>query len=587
MVSHPIAGEKITTPHPSTSARTADRMRRSVVVNERGRSQLLVDGPDRAGARAMMRAVGYKDQDFQRPLVGVAHSWIEIMPCNFNHRQLAEWVKEGVREAGGTPVEFNTIAVSDGIAMGTEGMKASLISREVVADSIELVTRGHLLDALVCISGCDKTIPGTVMALARMDIPGLMVYGGSIMPGRFQGKDVTIGDVYEAIGRHAVGKMDDKELDELEKVACPGAGACVGQLTANTMATAFEALGISPAGSSRVPATDGRRKEVMRAAGRRGVELLNEGVTPRQIITRPALENAIRDVMATGGSTNAVLHLLAVAREAGVPLALDDFDKISSRTPLLADMKPWGKYTAVDLDKAGGILLVMKRLLEAKVLDGSAMTVSGKTIGEEAAATIETKGQSVVKPLKEPIAPTGGMIILRGSLAPEGCVMKVAGHQTRLERYTARVFDREEDAMAAVLAKKIKEGDCVVIRYEGPKGGPGMREMLSVTGAIVGEGLGDKVALITDGRFSGATHGHMIAHVSPEAVVGGPIAAVRDGDSILIDPDKRLLDLEVAPEELRQRLARVRHPEPIYKQGALAKYARLVSSASQGAVTSV
>jgi dihydroxy-acid dehydratase len=553
----------------------------------RTRSRVLVDGPARAGARSMMRAVGYKDEDFQRPLIGVAHSWIEIMPCNFNHRQLAEWVKEGIREAGGTPVEFNTIAVSDGIAMGTEGMKASLISREVVADSIELVTRGHLLDALVCISGCDKTIPGTVMALARMDIPGLMVYGGSIMPGRFKGKDVTIGDVYEAVGKHAVGKMDDKELLELEKVACPGAGACGGQFTANTMATAFEALGISPAGSSRVPATDQRRKEVMRAAGRRGVELLNEGVTPRQIITKPALENAIRAVMATGGSTNAVLHLLAVAREAEVPLTLDDFDKISSRTPLLADMKPWGKYTAVDMDKAGGILLVMKRLLEAKILDGNAMTVSGKTIGEEAAATVETKGQDVVKPLNAPIAPTGGMVILKGSLAPEGAVMKVAGHRAVKERYTARVFNREEDAMAAVIAKKIKEGDVVVIRYEGPKGGPGMREMLSVTGAIVGEGLGDKVALITDGRFSGATHGHMVGHVAPEAAVGGPIAAVRDGDSIVIDPEKRLLELDIPPEELRQRLATVRHPEPIYKQGALAKYARLVSSASQGAVTSV
>jgi dihydroxy-acid dehydratase len=553
----------------------------------RARSKKLVDGPDRAPARAMMRAVGYKDDDFRRPLVGVAHSWIEIMPCNFNHRQLAEWVKEGIREAGGTPVEFNTIAVSDGIAMGTEGMKASLISREVVADSIELVTRGHLLDALVCISGCDKTIPGTVMALARMDIPGLMVYGGSIMPGRFKDKDVTIGDVFEAVGRHAVGKMDDKELLELEKVACPGAGACGGQFTANTMATAFEALGISPAGSSRVPATDQRRKEVMRAAGRRGVELLKEGVTPRQVITKPALENAIRAVMATGGSTNAVLHLLAVAREANVPLSLDDFDRISSRTPLLADMKPWGKYTAVDMDKAGGILLVMKRLLDAKILDANAMTVTGKTIGEEAAATLETKGQTVVKPLNDPIAPTGGMVILKGSLAPEGCVMKVAGHQAVKERYTARVFNREEDAMAAVLAKKIKEGDVVVIRYEGPKGGPGMREMLSVTGAIVGEGLSDEVALITDGRFSGATHGHMIAHVAPEAAVGGPIAAVRDGDAIVIDPDKRLLELDIAPEELRQRLATVRHPEPLYKQGALAKYARLVSSASQGAVTSL
>ena len=557
------------------------------MTDSRGRSKVLVDGPARAGARSMMRAVGYKDEDFRRPLVGIAHSWIEIMPCNFNHRQLAEWVKEGIREAGGTPVEFNTIAVSDGIAMGTEGMKASLISREVVADSIELVTRGHLLDALVCISGCDKTIPGTVMALARMDIPGLMVYGGSIMPGRFQGKDVTIGDVYEAVGRHAVGKMDDKELLELEKVACPGAGACGGQFTANTMATAFEALGISPAGSSRVPATDQRRKEVMKQAGRRTLELLNEGVTPRQIITRPALENAIRAVMATGGSTNAVLHLLAVAREANVPLSLDDFDKISARTPLLADMKPWGRYTAVDMDKAGGILLVMKRLLEAKVLDANAMTVTGKTIGEEAAATVETKGQTVVASLEKPLAPTGGMVILKGSLAPEGCVMKVAGHQVAKERYTARVFDREEDAMAAVIGKKIKEGDCVVIRYEGPKGGPGMREMLSVTGAIVGEGLGDKVALITDGRFSGATHGHMVGHVAPEAAVGGPIAAVRDGDSIVIDPEKRVLDLDISTEELRQRLASVRHPEPIYKQGALAKYARLVSSASEGAVTSL
>ena len=533
----------------------------------------------------MMRAVGYKDEDFRRPLIGVAHSWIEIMPCNFNHRQLAEWVKEGIREAGGTPVEFNTISVSDGIAMGTEGMKASLISREVVADSIELVTRGHLLDALCCISGCDKTIPGTVMALARMDLPGLMVYGGSIMPGRFQGRDVTIGDVFEAVGRHAVGKMDDNELTELEKVACPGAGACGGQFTANTMATAFEALGISPAGSSRVPATDQRRKEVMKAAGRRTVELLNEGVTPRKIITKPALENAIRAVMATGGSTNAVLHLLAVAREAGVQLALDDFDRISARTPLLADMKPWGKYTAVDMDKAGGILLVMKRLLDAKLLNADAMTVSGKTIGDEAAATIETKGQDVVKPLDKPIAATGGMIILRGSLAPDGCVMKVAGHQMAVQRFTARVFDREEDAMAAVLKKSIKEGDVVVIRYEGPKGGPGMREMLSVTGALVGEGLGDKVALITDGRFSGATHGHMIAHVTPEAAVGGPIAAVRDGDSILIDPEKRRLELEIAPEELRTRLAAVRHPASAYKTGALAKYAKLVSSASEGAVT--
>ena len=535
----------------------------------------------------MMRAVGYRSEDFTRPLVGVAHSWIEIMPCNFNHRQLAEYVKEGIRDAGGTPVEFNTIAVSDGIAMGTEGMKSSLISREVVADSIELVTRGHLLDALVCISGCDKTIPGTVMALARMNIPGLMVYGGSILPGRFQGRDVTIGDVFEAVGRHAVGKMSDAELSELESVACPGAGACGGQFTANTMATAFEALGISPAGSSRVPATDARRKEVMRAAGRRAVELLKADLTPRKVITRGALENAIRVVMATGGSTNAVLHLLAVAREADVPLTLDDFDAISARTPLLADMKPWGKYTAVDMDRAGGVMVVLKRLLDAKLLDPKPLTVTGKTMGEEAAAAVETEGQMVVRPLSDPIAGTGGMVILRGSLAPEGCVMKVAGHQMAAARFVARVFDREEDAMAFVLAKKIREGDVVVIRYEGPKGGPGMREMLSVTGAIVGEGLGDKVALITDGRFSGATHGHMIGHVAPEAAVGGPIAAVHDGDSILIDPGKRRLELEIKPEEMRRRLAAVEGPKPAYAVGALAKYARLVRSASEGAVTSV
>ena len=551
----------------------------------RARSSVLVDGPDRAPARAMMRAVGYKDEDFHRPLVGVAHSWIEIMPCGIHLRELAEWAKEGVREAGGTPVEMNTIAISDGIAMGTEGMKASLISREIVADSIELVARGHSLDALVCISGCDKTIPGTVMALARLDIPGLMVYGGSIMPGRFQGRDVTIGDVFEAVGKHAVGQMTDAELAELEAKACPGAGACGGQFTANTMATAFEALGISPAGSSGVPATDARRREVMRSAGRRAVELLREGVRPRQIITRPALENAISAVMATGGSTNAVLHLLAVAREAVVPLALEDFDRISAKTPLLADMKPWGRYTAPDMDRAGGIMLVLRRLLEAGSLRADAMTVSGKTIGDEARAVKETPGQTVIRPLRDPIAPTGGMVILRGSLAPEGCVMKVAGHLMNPTRFTARVFDREEDAFAAVTGRKIKEGDVVVIRYEGPRGGPGMREMLGVTGAIVGAGLGDKVALITDGRFSGATHGHMVGHVAPEAAVGGPIAAVRDGDSILIDPERRLLELEVKPDEVRQRLTLAQAPRPRYTTGALAKYARLVSSAAEGAVT--
>jgi dihydroxy-acid dehydratase len=545
----------------------------------------MIDGPDRAPARAMMRAVGYGDDDFKRPLIGVAHSWIEIMPCNINQRELAGWVKEGIREAGGTPVEMNTIAVSDGIAMGTEGMKASLISRELVADSIELVTRGHLLDALVCVSGCDKTIPGTVMALARLDIPGLMVYGGSIMPGRFQGRDVTIGDVFEAVGKHAVGKMTDAELRELEGNACPGAGACGGQFTANTMATAFEALGISPAGSSRVPATDPRRKEVMRDAGRRAVAMLKEDFRPSRVLKRENFENAIAAVMATGGSTNAVLHLLACAREAGTDLKLDDFDAISAKTPLLADMKPWGRFTAVDMDRAGGIMLVMQRLLEAGLLKKDAMTVTGRSIGDEARAAKETSGQEVVRPLDKPIAKSGGMVILKGSLAPEGGVMKVAGHLMEARRFTARVFDREEDAFAAVVGGKIKEGDCVVIRYEGPKGGPGMREMLGVTGAIVGAGLNEKVALITDGRFSGATHGHVVGHIAPEAAVGGPIAAIHDGDTILIDPAKRRLDLDIPADELRRRLAATKAPQPRYKTGAMAKYAKLVSSASSGAVT--
>ncbi len=551
----------------------------------RPRSTVMIDGPDRAPARAMMRAVGYKDEDFRRPLVGVAHSWIEIMPCNIHLRELAAWVKEGIREAGGTPMEMNTIAVSDGIAMGTEGMKASLVSREIVADSIELVARGHLLDALVCVSGCDKTIPGTVMALARLDIPGLMVYGGSIMPGRFEGRDVTIGDVFEAVGKHAVGAMTDAQLADLERNACPGAGACGGQFTANTMATAFEALGISPAGSSGVPATDARRREVMRSAGRLAMDLLKKDLRPRQVITRAALENAIAAAMSTGGSTNSVLHLLAVAREAGVDLTLDDFDRVSARTPLLADMKPWGRFTAPDMDKAGGIMLVLQRLLDAGLLNKDVLTVTGRTIGEEARAAKETPGQEVVRPLAKPIAPSGGMVILRGSLAPEGCVLKVAGHRMKPSRFTARVFDREEDAFAAVVAGRIKEGDVVVIRYEGPKGGPGMREMLGVTGAIVGAGLSDKVALITDGRFSGATHGHMVGHVAPEAFVGGPIAAVRDGDSVLIDPEKRRLDLEIPAAELRQRLAAWKAPAPRYTTGAMAKYARLVSSAAAGAVT--
>ena len=547
----------------------------------------MLDGPDRAPARAMMRAVGYRDEDFARPLIGVAHSWIEIMPCTIHLRDLAERVKEGIREAGGTPVEFNTIAVSDGIAMGTEGMKASLVSREIVADSIELATRGHQLDGLVAISGCDKTIPGCVMALARLDIPGLMVYGGSILPGRFEGRDVTIGDVFEAVGRHAVGAMSDARLHELESVACPGAGACGGQFTANTMATAFEALGISPAGSSGVPATDSARDEVMRAAGRRVMELLKEDFRPSRVLKRANFENAIAAVMATGGSTNAVLHLLACAREAGTELSIDDFDRMSARTPLLADMKPWGRFTAPDMHRAGGIMLVLRRLLEAGVLDPDAMTVSGRTIGEEARAANESPGQQVVRPLSAPLAPTGGMVIVKGSLAPEGAVMKVAGHAMAARRFRARVFDREEDAFAAVVGKKIVDGDCVVIRYEGPKGGPGMREMLGVTGAIVGAGLAEKVALITDGRFSGATHGHVVGHIAPEAAVGGPLALVRDGDLIGIDPARRRLDLDVDPAELERRRAKWEAPAPRYRTGVMAKYARLVSSASQGAVTSI
>ena len=567
------------------STRTRDGDGSGPRTDIRRNSRVMIDGPARAPARAMMRAVGYGDDDFRKPLVGVAHSWIEIMPCNFNHRELAQLVKEGVREAGGTPVEINTIAVSDGIAMGTEGMKSSLISREIVADSIELAARGHQLDALVCISGCDKTIPGMVMALARLDLPGLMVYGGSILPGRFQGRDVTIGDVFEAVGKHAVGAMDDAALRELEAVACPGAGACGGQFTANTMATAFEALGISPAGSSGVPATDKARAETMRDAGRRVMELLRDDVRPSRVLRRPNFENAIAAVMATGGSTNAVLHLLACAREAGVELSLDDFDRIASRTPLLADMKPWGRFTAPDMHRAGGIMLVLQRLLDAGVLNADALTVSGKTAGEEARAARETSGQEVVRPLAKPLAPSGGMVILRGSLAPEGGVMKVAGHTMGMRRFTARVFDKEEDALEAVLRGAISQGDCVVIRYEGPRGGPGMREMLAVTGAIVGAGLAEKVALITDGRFSGATHGHVVGHIAPEAAVGGPLALVRDGDAIVIDPARRVIDLAVDATELARRRDAWRPPAPRYVRGALAKYAKLVTSASEGATT--
>ena len=551
----------------------------------RASSRILLDGPDRAPARAMMRGAGYNDEDLARPLIGVAHSWIEIMPCTMHLRRIAEWVKEGVREAGGTPVEFNTIAVSDGISMGTEGMKASLVSREVVADSIELVVRGHLLDGLVAISSCDKTIPGCVMALARLDVPGVMLYGGSILAGSFEGRDVTIQDVFEGVGAHATGAMSSERLDALERVACPGAGSCGGQFTANTMATAFEALGISPAGSSGVPTLDPRRAELSREAGRLAVRLLRDGVRPSTIITRAGLENGVAAVVATGGSTNAVLHLLAVAKEAGVALEIDDFDRISVRTPLLADMKPWGRFTAPDLDAAGGIRLVLQRLLEAGVLNADAQTVTGRTIGEEAARARETPGQEVVRPLADPLASSGGLAILRGTLSPDGCVMKVAGHATEARTFRARAFDREEDAFAAIQTGTILAGDVLVIRYEGPRGGPGMREMLQVTGALVGAGLGDSVALITDGRFSGATHGLVVGHVSPEAQTGGPIALVRNGDEIRIDAPGRRLDLLVDEGELVMRREAWREPEPRYRTGALAKYARLVSSASAGAVT--
>ena len=549
------------------------------------RSRVITQGPDRAPSRAMLKAVGLTDEDLDRPLVGVANTWIEVMPCNFHLRRLSARVKEGIRAAGGTPIEFNTVAVSDGISMGTEGMKASLISREVIADSIELVTRGHLFDAVVALSGCDKTIPGTVMALARLDLPSLMLYGGSIMPGRFQGRDVTIQDVFEGVGAHAAKKMTDAELLDLESRACPGPGACGGQFTANTMATAFEVLGISPVGTASVPAMDERKDDVAFRAGEMVMDLLKKGVSARQIITRPALENAVAAVAATGGSTNGVLHLLGVAREAEVELRIDDFDRISSRTPLIADLKPGGRFVANDLYHAGGVPLVARRLLDAGRLDGGCMTVTGRTLGEEVRDVEETPGQEVVRPVAAPLKPTGGLVILRGNLAPEGCVVKVAGHERKLHRGPARVFDREEDSFQAVQKGEIREGDVVVIRYEGPVGGPGMREMLGVTAALVGAGLGESVALLTDGRFSGATHGLMAGHVAPEAARGGPIAVVRDGDPIVFDVDARRLDVEVSEQEMDARLRRWKAPEPRYASGVMAKYARLVSSASEGAVT--
>ena len=556
-----------------------------MTIDLRHKSHTLMDGPGRAPARAMLKAVGFTDEDLSRPLVGVANTWIEVMPCNYHLRRLSERVKAGIRAAGGTPIEYNTIAVSDGISMGTEGMKASLISREVIADSIELVARGHLFDAVVALSGCDKTIPGTVMALARLNVPSLMLYGGSIMPGQFQGHDVTIQDVFEAVGKHASGKMTNAELKDLEDHACPGPGACGGQFTANTMAIAFEFLGISAMGLNGVPAMDVHKDDVAFQCGQMVMDLLKRDLRPKQIITRKSIENAIAAVATTGGSTNAVLHLLAVAREAGVRLSIDDFDKINRKVPLLADLKPGGRFTAADLFKAGGTTLVAKRLLDAGLLHADQPTVTGRTIGEEAKQAKETPGQEVLRPLSNPIKPTGGLVILKGNLAPEGCVVKVAGHSIMTFTGPAKVFDREEDAFAAVNAKQIKAGDVVVIRYEGPSGGPGMREMLGVTAAIVGAGLGDSVALLTDGRFSGATHGLMAGHVAPEAVKGGPIAAVKNGDRITFDIATRRLDVDLTQAEIKSRLKKVKTPVPRYTMGVMAKYARHVSSASEGAIT--
>lgn len=549
------------------------------------RSDRIKRGYDRAPARAMLKAVGYTDEDLRRPMIGVANTWIEIGPCNYHLRRLATKVKEGIRAAGGTPMEFNTISISDGITMGTEGMKASLISRELIADSIELVARGNQFDALIALSGCDKTIPGTIMALARLDIPGLMLYGGSIAPGRFNDQDVTIQDVFEAVGAHAAGRMSADQLQALEDAACPGAGACGGQFTANTMATVSVFLGISPMGSASIPAMDPLKDQAAFDSGKLVMAMLERDQSARDVLTRESVENAIISVAATGGSTNAVLHLLAIAREAGVPLSIDEFDRISANTPHLADLKPGGRFVATDLYQAGGIRLVARRLWEDGHLNSDAVTVTNRTIGEEARQAEETVGQEVVRSCDDPLSASGGLAILKGTLAPEGCVVKIAGHSMRHHRGPARVFDCEEDAFAAVQGGQILPGDVVVIRYEGPQGGPGMREMLGVTAAIVGAGMDDTVALLTDGRFSGATHGLMAGHVAPEAAAGGPIAIVRDGDLVEFDIEARRLDLLLSDEEIQKRLAQWKPPPPNYTSGVMAKYARLVSSAAQGAIT--
>ena len=549
-------------------------------------SAALTDGPDRAAARAMLKAVGFTDQDLAKPLVGVATTWIETMPCNYNQRRLAEHVKNGIRAAGGTPMEFNTIAVSDGVSMGTEGMKASLISREVIADSIELVVRGHLLDGVVCLVGCDKTIPAAAMALGRLDVPGLVLYNGTIYPGVYKGKrNATVVTVFEAIGAYRAGKISLEELYEVENAACPGAGACGGQFTANTMSTVMEFLGLSPGGLNGIPAEDPAKDEAAHRCGELVMDLVRRDVRPSTFVTRPSIDNAIASIAATGGSTNGVLHLLAIAHEFGLPLTIDEFGEIADRTPIVADMAPAGPFTATDIYEAGGVALVARELLKRNLIDGSTPNVDGRTAAEIAAAVVETPGQAVVVPIERPIKPVGGLSILHGTLAPEGCVVKLAGHERRQHRGPARVFDSETACYEAVRAQRIKAGDVVVIRYEGPVGGPGMQEMLSVTGALVGEGLGDSVALLTDGRFSGGTHGLMIGHVAPEAALGGPIAVVEEGDEIVIDVDRGALDLDVDAAEMRRRLESWTAPRPRYAGGVMAKYAALVSSASRGAVT--
>ncbi len=553
----------------------------------REHSRIIVDGPSRAPARAYFYAIGLTDADLAKPLVGIANTWIEAMPCNSHLRHMAEKVKEGVRAAGGTPLEFNTIAISDGETMGTEGMKASLVSREVIADSIELVGHGYMFDAMVALAGCDKTIPATAMGLTRLNLPSLVMYGGSIQPGRFRGHDVTIQDVFEAVGAHSAGKMSDADLKEIESVACPGAGACGGQFTANTMATALEFIGLTPMGLGNVPATDPKKDDAAYQAGTLVMELLRKGITPSKILTRQSFENAIFAVVATGGSTNAVLHLLAMAKEANIDLKLDDFGDISAKTPLLADMKPWGKYTAVDLYNAGGNALLAKRLLEAGILHKGQMTASLKTLDQEAMLAKEKLGQVVVHALSDPIKTTGGLMVLRGNLVPDGCVVKTSGHEKPSHRGPARVFDREEEAMDAAVKGQIKKGDVVIVRYEGPCGGPGMREMLGLTAALVGQGLGEDVALLTDGRFSGATRGLMAGHAAPEAARGGPIAIVAEGDIIVFDLATKSLRIELSDAEIKARLAKWKAPAPKYKSGVFAKYAKLVSSASLGAITTV